>query len=527
MTFLPIVQRELRAASRRPSTYRIRCWTAVLAIGASFIASVTGAAIPGAASCANPLFGVQTAWGFGLSLLAGVFLTSDCLSEEKREGTLGLLLLTDLKSPDIILGKFAATLLNAVYCLLALLPVTALPLLLGGVTLGEFWRMALALINAMFFSLAAGLCVSALVSDYARALGGTLVLVAATTAGLPALAALGSKAGLSPVWLCFTWASPFHAFACAGDTNYGTQTAAFWIALAASNLLGWFFLWVASVTLARLWPQREAWSQGRHIERQAQPSRAAASRPRRRRAQTLPLDPVVCLTGDGAILRWMVWAIVAGWALVVCDGRLWPSKPFLAYPGARTFAFLLKLLVAFQACRFFVETRRNGSLELLLCTPLRNADLISAQWRALRRIFLWPLVVFLLLRVASVICPSSSAQFNFSAPPATGRLMKSGFLGVFFLTIGLFADILAAGWFGMWLALTMKKPVLAPPLTILFVLILPACLYRLDLVADMLFVSWGTTQLQRDFRWLVLGPTQPSFPVTLDLPQSSSVNSAA
>jgi hypothetical protein len=174
-----------------------------------------------------------------------------------------------------------------------------------------------------------------------------------------------------------------------------------------------------------------------------------------------------------------------------------------------------------------VETRRNGSLELLLCTPLRNADLISAQWRALRRIFLWPLVVFLLLRVASVICPSSSAQFNFSAPPATGRLMESGFLGVFFLTIGLFADILAAGWFGMWLALTMKKPVLAPPLTILFVLILPACLYRLDLVADMLFVSWGTTQLQRDFRWLVLGPTQPSFPVTLDLPQSSSVNSAA
>jgi hypothetical protein len=105
--------------------------------------------------------------------------------------------------------------------------------------------------------------------------------------------------------------------------------------------------------------------------------------------------------------------------------------------------------------------------------------------------------------------------------------MESGFLGVFFLTIGLFADILAAGWFGMWLALTMKKPVLAPPLTILFVLILPACLYRLDLVADMLFVSWGTTQLQRDFRWLVLGPTQPSFPVTLDLPQSSSVNSAA
>jgi hypothetical protein len=91
----------------------------------------------------------------------------------------------------------------------------------------------------------------------------------------------------------------------------------------------------------------------------------------------------------------------------------------------------------------------------------------------------------------------------------------------------LFADILAMGWFGMWLALTMKRPVLAPALTILFVLVLPSCLYRLDLVADMLFVSWGTTQLQQDFRWLVLGPAQPALLVPLDLPQPLPANSDA
>src|ERR1039457_6063629 len=113
MTFLPIVQRELRVASRRPSTHRIRLWTALLAIGASLIACAAGTAIPGAASFPNSLFGVQTACAFGLSLLAGVFLTSDCLSEEKREGTLGLLLLTELRSHDIVLGKFVATSVNA------------------------------------------------------------------------------------------------------------------------------------------------------------------------------------------------------------------------------------------------------------------------------------------------------------------------------------------------------------------------------------------------------------------------------
>jgi len=198
-----------------------------------------GTAIPGTTSFANPLFGVQTVCAFGLSLLAGVFLTSDCLSEEKREGTLGLLLLTDLKSPDVVLGKFLATSLNALYSLLALLPVTAVPLLLGGVTLMEFGRMALALVNAMFFSLAAGLCVSAFVSDYARALGSTLAVVAVTAAGLPALASLGSGLRLSAGWFCFTLASPFYAFAWARETNYGMQPARFWVSLFASHLLGW------------------------------------------------------------------------------------------------------------------------------------------------------------------------------------------------------------------------------------------------------------------------------------------------
>jgi hypothetical protein len=32
------------------------------------------------------------------------------------------------------------------------------------------------------------------------------------------------------------------------------------------------------------------------------------------------------------------------------------------------------------------------------------------------------------------------------------------------------------------------------------VLVLPAVLLDFDLVADMLFISWGTTRLQEDFR---------------------------
>jgi hypothetical protein len=80
--------------------------------------------------------------------------------------------------------------------------------------------------------------------------------------------------------------------------------------------------------------------------------------------------------------------------------------------------------------------------------------------------------------------------------------LRNGFLGGFFLGFGLFTDILAIGWFGMWLALTVRKPGLAPGLTILLVLILPTLLGPFDLVADMLFISWGTACAQEEFRWV-------------------------
>ena len=47
------------------------------------------------------LFSVLTWMCLVTGLCAGLFFTSDCLSEEKREGTLGLLFLTDLRGYDV------------------------------------------------------------------------------------------------------------------------------------------------------------------------------------------------------------------------------------------------------------------------------------------------------------------------------------------------------------------------------------------------------------------------------------------
>src|SRR5689334_11075638 len=123
MTFLPIVERELRVATRKRSTYWLRVTAAAVALligsGMLLMSLIPFAgAMPGSA-----MFGTLTWMSLATALSAGLFFTSDCLSEEKREGTLGFLFLTDLRGYDVVLGKLLAASLRSVFPLLAIFPV--------------------------------------------------------------------------------------------------------------------------------------------------------------------------------------------------------------------------------------------------------------------------------------------------------------------------------------------------------------------------------------------------------------------
>src|SRR5438270_5748048 len=176
MTFLPVVERELRVASRRRGTYWNRAAAALAAVlvlcGALWI---EGRVAP--RELGKHVFDVLSGLFLFSSLVAGVRSTADCLSEEKREGTLGLLFLTNLKGYDVVLGKLAATSLNSFFCLIAIFPVLAVPLLLGGITNGEFWRMVLVLVNTFLFSLAIGVMASTLCHGARQAFGSNLLLL--------------------------------------------------------------------------------------------------------------------------------------------------------------------------------------------------------------------------------------------------------------------------------------------------------------------------------------------------------------
>src|SRR6478736_1034059 len=146
MTFLPIVDRELRLAARRPGTYWMRFWAAFVfaAICLGMLIATRRSQSP--AALGKMMFTVLTWSTFACCLMAGIRFTADSLSEEKREGTLGLLFLTNLRGYDVILGKLIGTSVRSVNGLLAIFPILGLPLLMGGVTRGEFWRVLLTLL---------------------------------------------------------------------------------------------------------------------------------------------------------------------------------------------------------------------------------------------------------------------------------------------------------------------------------------------------------------------------------------------
>src|SRR5688500_11945721 len=153
MILLPVIERELRVTARTRQTYRNR-FLAALGMIAVLLWILYDSRAASQTQLGNDTFEFITATALVLSLLAGFFHTADCISEERREGTLGLLYLTDLRSLHVVFGKLFAQSIPAVFALATIVPVLAVPFLLGGITPAELQRVAVILVNALWLSLA-------------------------------------------------------------------------------------------------------------------------------------------------------------------------------------------------------------------------------------------------------------------------------------------------------------------------------------------------------------------------------------
>src|SRR5690349_20397046 len=122
---VPIAERELRTAARAPRSYRGRLIACVI------FGAITGWMVWFSSKIAPQTF----AFIAHMALLMCMFscsVTADAISSEKRNGTLGLLFLTDLRGFDIVFGKLAAFGLITFYGLMGVIPILAMPILMGG-----------------------------------------------------------------------------------------------------------------------------------------------------------------------------------------------------------------------------------------------------------------------------------------------------------------------------------------------------------------------------------------------------------
>src|SRR5262245_16570315 len=218
---LPIVERELRVAARKRSTHWARFSAAAVAMVIVFFL-LLGDLATRPRTAGQALFCVLSATLLLFCALAGVFLSAGSLCTEKRENTLGLLFLTDLKGWDVVFGKLTASSVVALYAVLAVIPMLGLPLLMGGVTLAEFGRMVGVLLVTLLFSLATGTLASALCWETRTAMFLTLGVQIAMAGGLFLIMGLAWE--LARVTLILP--SPVVAFLAALDSGYGTGSGA-------------------------------------------------------------------------------------------------------------------------------------------------------------------------------------------------------------------------------------------------------------------------------------------------------------
>ncbi len=461
MTFLPIVERELRVAARKGGTYWARAGMGLASIVIALLLQFDTAAMP-AASIGKRLFGGLMWVALAYALLAGRRSTADCLSSEKREGTLGLLFLTDLRGYDVVLGKLAATSLNGFYGLVAALPVLALPLLLGGVSSGEFWRVALLLLVTFLYSLAAGILVSALNRDARKAFGANLLLAICLMAIPPTIGTIIAYSGpmlrrVAPLY----YSCPVYTLHTAQAAVYPMEKWNFWASMATIQALTWIMLALASIIVRHSWQERArsqsatGWRAWWHRWVYGRPEKRAVYRRR-----LLEVGAYYWLAARDRLKPLQVWALMAAvaawWIWTQAKyGQNWSTDVFnpLNITAAVMMNTALKLWVCIEAGRQLSEDRRNGVFELLLSTPLTPREILWGQWRALIRQFFWPLMFVLGLELAFMFHGLSrrpSTWPGLAGPENAAVLWLCGM-------IILLADVVALAQVVMWTALRARS----------------------------------------------------------------------
>jgi hypothetical protein len=515
MRFLSVADRELRSAARQKATHRARWITAAIFFALlvwllwAFRGFSNQRAIP-------DIFRIFSVLTFLYCLVLGTGCTADCISVERREGTLGLLFLTNLNSAEIIAGKLCSTALASVYGLMAIFPLLALPLLMGGITFAHFAQTVLGLVNGILFALAAGFLASVVCKRQFIAIALATGLTLSLAVGLMLAASAASLYG--PTRPLANWLaafSPLYAVIAAdGARVFGANH--FWpsAAVVAGMSLSW--LGLTTLLLARTWRDRPksspVWNRPKVRERseQTRPTRRAALRRRLLAINPLfwlaapnPVSSPIFMTLSVVVVTITVYVAAPFFGHVMRAGTATPVLGHLfawLWAGLAIHALVL-YYAAMSASQRLAEDKQTGALELLFSTPTTERTISRGLWLAYGRNLLFPALLAILVHVFFIwLCMQMfvlepAGQIPLGATPGEvfwsalldkplrGRALdwQFGFMlrVVLLILLQLMVTWLTLGWVGRWLGLRMKHPGFAPITSLALLSAPPVLLFSL------------------------------------------------
>jgi ABC-type transport system involved in multi-copper enzyme maturation permease subunit len=403
MPVLPVIAREMRASARQPFTFHLRT------IGASLL--IVSCVLFGLSFGFRPDAGAKLFARLHLILFLAIWvfvplLTADCLSRERREGTLGLLFLTLLRPGELVIAKSFANGLRALSLLLAVIPVLTIPLLLGGTSWLEAVLSVAINLSAISWALAAGLLASAWSKVWLRALFCALALSMLFLVGLSmVVGSLVMFAFNASTRVGFGW--QLSDFAFLTGMGFLSNSGAMWGIYAQIGSTGQF-LWVAAqfflISLVVLTSVvafagcriRHSWKEQPPSARQQWLATTFFTPVvgvtflrwlMRRRLERNPIGWLEQRTWTGRLVTWAWFAIV-----ITFYSSLFTKRNFAAiyfYQTAQqVMAWLLIGGMAVSAAGSFRRERETGVLELLLVSPMGENRIITGRLMGLWAQFL-------------------------------------------------------------------------------------------------------------------------------------------
>lgn len=441
-----IFVREWLTVPRRPRHYVVRAaylglvWVLGLTAWQVFIGWDRSATLGDTARFGSVLFYVLTFWvQLPLLIFFAALSSASAIAREKDRRTFVLLLMTDLRNYEIVLGKLFGSLFQIFFLLAGMTPVLALLLLLGGVSPEQVGQ---ALLIMAATALAAG-SLGGLVALWREKAFPALALTVLFLVLYLCLVQALAKVPLLVEWFSGTdnyltgpameswqqWLDPFLALGSVLEPPLHAEAGlapayGFTVAMVVLSIL----LNAWAILRLRVWnPSGEPIMQRERPEKEEEIDRAKAHAAPGA-VRSVWANPILWREmRTRAYGRWpflvkaayyLVFCLICYWAL----SPLWTSGGRMNYFPARglvPLGILSLLLVSVQAATAITSERDTGALDLLLVTDLTPKEFIFGKlWGILYNTKSYILLPLVLVAVyAAVSFPGAAYPGTLATPP--------------------------------------------------------------------------------------------------------------